>query len=163
MGRSFWLEGRVAESMPWLEGATELSPSYAQGHYAQAWAAAMIGHSEAAHASIDLALTLSPLDPFVYAMRGTKALAFLVGGDFNEAVPWIEAAAGTPGAHPVVGLVAAACHGLCGHQGAAQDWVYRMRERNSGVSLNYFFKSIPFTDPELRKRIEHSLRAAGLE
>ena len=162
MGRSYWLEGRVAESVPWLEGATEISPSYAQGHYSQAFAAAMLGSSATAHASVDLAMALSPLDPFLYAMRGTKALAFLAEDDPTEALPWIDSAAGTPGAHPVVGLVAAACHGICGDEAAAQAWVSRMRSRNPGITLAYFFNSMPFADPELRARIEHALVAAGV-
>ncbi len=163
MGRSYWLEARVAESLPWLEGATELSPSYAHGHYAQAWAAAMLGRTDAAHASVDLAMTLSPLDPFLYAMRGTKALAYLAGDDANEAIPWIDAAAGTPGAHPVVGLVAAACHGLGGDPDAARAWVGRMRVRDPGVSLAYFFAAVPFESPDLRARIARALEAAGLD
>ena len=162
MGRSYWLEGLVAESLPWLEGATELSPSYAQGHYSQAWASAMLGRSKAAHASVDLAMALSPLDPFLYAMRGTKALAYLAEGDPESAVPWIDAAAGTPGAHPVVGLVAAACHGLSGDAEAARAWVTRMRERNPGVSQAYFFNSMPFSDAVLRDEIGRTLGAAGL-
>jgi len=162
MGRSYWLEDRVAESLPWLEGATEVSPNFAQGHYSQAWAAAMLGRSTAAHASVDLAMALSPLDPFLYAMRGTKALAYLIDDSPGEAVPWIEAAAGTPGAHPVVGLVAAACRGLAGDPAAARAWVARMRERNPGVSLAYLFRSVPFSDPDLRDRIGQVLKIAGL-
>ncbi|MCB2136425.1 MAG: winged helix-turn-helix domain-containing protein [Rhodobacteraceae bacterium] len=163
MGRSYWLDGQVAESLPWLEGATELSPNYAQAHYSQAWAAAMLGRSKVAHASVELAMALSPLDPFLYAMRGTKALAYLTEDAPQEAVPWIELAAGTPGAHPVVGLVAAACRGLSGEPDAACTWVARMRERNPGVSCAYFFRSIPFSDPGLRDRLGHALRVAGLQ
>lgn len=163
MGRSFWLDGQVAASIPWLEGATELSPNYAQAHYSQAWAAAMLGRSQAAHASVDLAMTLSPLDPFLYAMRGTKALAYLAEGAPAEAVPWIELAAGTPGAHPVVGLVAAACRGLSGDLAAARLWVARMRERNPGISCAYFFRSIPLSDQDLCVRINNTLKIAGLQ
>ena len=162
MGRSYWLEGRIADSLPWLEGTTEISPNYAQGHYAQAWAAAMLGRSAMAHASVDLAMALSPLDPFLYAMRGTKALAYLADGDAKNALPWIDAAAGTPGAHPVVGLVAAACHGLDGDLATARLWVTRMRDRNPGLSLAGFFRSIPYSDPVLRDNIASTLRAAGL-
>ena len=162
MGRSYWLEGRVADSLPWLEGATELSPNYAHGHYSQAWAAAMLGRSAMAHAGADLAMKLSPLDPLLYALRGTKALAYLAEDDPAKAVPWIESAAGTPGAHPVVGLVAAACHGLNNDKTTAQKWVSRIRNHNPGVSLGYFFSSIPFSDADLRERIGRTLSAAGL-
>jgi TolB-like protein len=162
MGRAHWLESRVAESLPWLEGATELSPSYAHGHYSIAWAAAMLGRAAAAHAGADMAIALSPLDPFLYAMHGTKALAFLAEGRPVEAVPWIDAAAGTPGAHPVVGLVAAACHGLAGDKAAAVQKVTRMRERNPGISLPFFFRSMPFAESDLRESIGRTLAAAGL-
>lgn len=162
MGRSYWLEGRVSDSLPWLEGATELSPNYAHGHYSQAWAAAMLGRSSMAHASVDLAMKLSPLDPMLYAMRGTKALAYLTEGKPEKAIPWIEAAAGTPGAHPVVGLVAAACYGLADDKATAQMWVSRVRDRNPDVYLAYLFNSIPFSDSDLREGINRALRAADL-
>lgn len=162
MGRSYWLEGHIAESLPWLEGSTEISPNYAQGHYAQAWAAALLGRTAIAHASVDLAMMLSPLDPLLYAMRGTKALAYLAEGDPESAIPWIDAAAGTPGAHTVVGLVAAACHGLAGDIPAARQWVLRMRDRNPGLSLAFLFGSVPFSDSGLRERIGRTLEVAGL-
>lgn len=162
MGRSYWLEGRVADSLPWIQGATELSPSYAQGHYSQAWAAAMLGRPEPARASVDVAMALSPLDPFLYAMKGTKALSYLAEGAPGKAIPWIEEAAGTPGAHPVVGLVAAACHALDGDAAAARTWIARIRRETPGVSREYFFRSIPFADPALRRTISRALGAAGL-
>lgn len=162
MGRSFWLEGRVAESEPWLKGATELSPNYAQGHYALAWADAMLGRGENARASIKRAISLSPVDPFLYAMKGTCALAYLVDGAPDKAIPWIESAAGTPGAHPVVGLVAAASNALGGDIKSARAWVSRMRATNPGISQDYFFRSIPFSDPDLRLEIAAALKKAGL-
>jgi TolB-like protein len=162
MGRSFWLEGQMTESLPWLEGATELSPSYAHGHYSIAFAAAMLGRAALAHEGADRAMALSPLDPLLYAMRGTKALAFLAEGAPDQAVPWIETAAGTPGAHPVVGLVAATCHGLAGAPKQAALWVARMKDRTPGLSRAFFFRSMPFTDIAFREQIANILSVAGL-
>ena len=162
MGRSYWLEGRVADSLPWLSGATELSPNYAHGHYSQSWAAAMLGKAEDARKSVDTAMSLSPLDPFLYAMRGTRALSFLAEGAPEKAIPWIEEATRTPGAHPVVGLVAAACHALNGDADAARTWVTRIVGRAPWITQEHFFRSMPFADPALRRTISRALATSGL-
>jgi hypothetical protein len=43
MGRTFWLEGDLEGSLAWLERATSISPSYAQGLYARAWTESLAG------------------------------------------------------------------------------------------------------------------------
>jgi TolB-like protein len=162
MGRVHWLEGRIADSKPWLEGATELLPNYAQAHYALAWADAMLGQGKTSRDSIDRAMLLSPVDPFLYAMRGTRALSYLAEGAPEKAIRWIESASGTPGAHPVVGLVAAASHALAGNDRAARTWVERMRAQDPSISQEYFFRSIPFSDLALRREIGAALTVSGL-
>ncbi len=37
MGRSFWLDGNLTESVEWFNQASSLSPSYAQAIYSRAW------------------------------------------------------------------------------------------------------------------------------
>jgi len=40
-GRAFWLTGKLDRSLSWLQRSTEISPNFAQGHYATAFASAM--------------------------------------------------------------------------------------------------------------------------
>lgn len=65
MGRSFWLEGDLENSLVWLDGATALSPNYAHGTYARAWAQTISGRGQEGLANVDTAFSLSPLDPLV--------------------------------------------------------------------------------------------------
>ena len=81
MGRSFWLEGDLDTSLAWLERATAISPSYAQGIYARAWTHALSGRGGAGKEDADSAMALSPLDPLHYAMAATRALSHIVGGE----------------------------------------------------------------------------------
>src|SRR5688572_25706205 len=78
MGRSYWLEGDLDTSLSWLERATDISPSFAQGIYARAWTEAMAGHGVKSKEHVDLAMRLSPLDPLNYAMVATRGFAHLI-------------------------------------------------------------------------------------
>ena len=162
LGRSYWLEGDIEASLRWLDQATALRPNFAQGYYARAWADTMLGRGAEGRANVDAAMALSPLDPFLYAMKGTKALSYLVEDKPLAAIPWIEEAARTPGAHPVVGLVAAATHALSGDMVSASRWIKRVADRNPHVSRDYFFRSIPFADQTLRQRVSGALGKCGL-
>ena len=54
-----------------------------------------------------LAMTLSPLDPFRYAMLGTQTMSFINDENFETAAEWGLRAAQAPGAHYLMGMVAA--------------------------------------------------------
>jgi tetratricopeptide (TPR) repeat protein len=162
LGRAHWLEGDVEGSLGWLERSCTLSPSYAQGVYARAWAETMLGRSSSGRTGVDSAIELSPLDPFLFAMRGTRALSYIVEGRTAEAVFWIDEAARTPGANAIVNLVAAVAHAMNGDVGAASEWVKRARARNPDVSTARFFNAIPFADTQLRSRVAAALSASGL-
>jgi TolB-like protein len=162
LGRSFWLSGDIEASLGWFDRARTLSPSYAQGVYARAWAATMLGRPEEARGDLEVATLLSPLDPFLYAMKGTRALSYLLEDRVAEALPWIEDAARTPGANAIVHLVAAATHEMSGDKIAAAGWVSRARLRNPDLSLAGFFQALPFANAALRARLAAALGRHGL-
>ena len=162
LGRSYWLEGDIEKSLGWLDRATVLSPNYAQGFYARAWADAMLGRAGEARTNVDVAMALSPLDPFLYAMKGTRALSYLVEGKPAEAVFWIDEAVRTPGAHTIVNLVAAVAHTLNDDSAGASRWVRQARSRNPDLTQDRFFKAIPFVDADLRRRVSAALAKNGI-
>jgi tetratricopeptide (TPR) repeat protein len=162
LGRSYWLDGEIERSLGYLDRATVLSPNYAQGFYARAFADTMLGRAKDARASLDVAMALSPLDPFLYAMKGTRALSYLVEGRPDEAVFWIDEAARTPGAHAVVNLVAAAAHSLVGDRSGAEHWVRQAQSRNPEIDQERFFRAMPFADPAVRKKIAQALASNGV-
>lgn len=162
MGRSFWLTGDLEASLPWLERATAVSPSYAQAIYARAWTHALSGRGVAGRADADTAMALSPLDPLYYAMAGTRAMAHLVCGEDEPAAAWAERAARSPGAHVLIAAIAVAAHALHGDRERAGAWAANVRDRRPSLTSADFFRAFPFADPAVRRRIATALAAFGL-
>lgn len=159
MGRSFWLEGEPDAGIAWLERATAISPSYAQGIYARAWTHALSGRGAAGKADADMAMALSPLDPLYYAMAGTRALAHIVCGEAPDAAVWAERAARSPGAHVLIAVIAVAAHAQNGNRERAAAWAANVRERSPALTTADFFRSFPFADPKVRQRVAKALAA----
>jgi TolB-like protein len=161
MGRSFWLEGRLENSLGWLERATLLSPNYAQGVYATAWARTLLGDGATGQAEADRAMALSPIDPLHYAMLATRALGHLVLGETAEAAHWAERAARAPGAHVLIAMIAAAAHALNGDAARAGRWAAEARRTGAGLSQADFFRSFPFEPGPARARLSDALVRLG--
>jgi TolB-like protein len=161
LGRSYWLQQDIDGAMPWLERATELSPNYAQGLYSRALMDSLSGRSTVALATADQAIGLSPLDPLLYAMRATKALARIADGDLAEAARWAEVAARTPRAHVIIAMIAAASHALADDPAAARRWAAAVRRARPDADRSQFFDALPVQDPATRRRLIRGLAACG--
>ena len=161
MGRSHWLKQELDEALPWLERATAISPSYAQGLYSRGIMDTLSGRSAAGFRAAGLAIDLSPLDPLLYAMRATKALSHIVDGDYADAAGWAEAAARTPGAHVIIAMIAAASHTLAEQEVEARHWTEVVRRTRPDADRGYFFECIPFRHPESRARVAAALARRG--
>ncbi len=161
LGRSLWLAGDLAASLVWLERATALAPSYAQGLYARGWTETLAGEPLVGRASVDLAYALSPLDPLAYAMLGTRALSHVALGEHADAARYGERAARAPGAHPLIAMIAALSHALAGDAEAAARWVQIVGERRPDLGGEDFLRAFPFSDPALRRRVATTLRGLG--
>lgn len=154
MGRTFWLEGDLDGSLGWLDRATTISPSYAQGMYAQAWTDTLSGRGHEGLINASTAMSLSPLDPFLYAMLGTHALAYILQGEEAKAAAFAEKAARAPGAHVMIAVIA---HSLSGNRDAAASWAENVRARRPDVTSQDFFQSFPFRDEDVRSRMAKAL------
>ncbi|WP_418292003.1 transcriptional regulator [Methylobacterium durans] len=161
LGRAFWLSGEVDRSLPWLERSTELSPSYAHGFYARAWADTVAERDRDGCENVDAAIALSPLDPFLYAMLATRALACLITGDAEQAAAWADKAARSPGAHVMISLIAVIAHTLNGDPQRAAIWLADVIGRRGDVTQAHFFASFPFRDGAVRRRIAKALADNG--
>ena len=155
LGRAHWLEGEMFESLGWLDRATALSPSYAQCVYARGFADTMLGNTQAARPNLRRAIELSPLDPFLFAMKGTLGITYLVERQYADALAWLDQAGRTPGSPPVVALVTAAAHALNGEDADARFWIARARQQNPEISIEHFRKATPMADAELQ---DHMIR-----
>jgi tetratricopeptide (TPR) repeat protein len=161
MGRTYWLEGELETSLGWLERATDISPNYAQGIYARAWAETMAGRAPEARQQIDLAMRLSPLDPLHYAMLATRGLTHLLRGEDAEATRWVERGAHSPGAHVLIAMIAAAAHSLSGDTKRATFWATNARERDATLTRAAFFRAFPIKSDAMRTRLERTLELLG--
>jgi DNA-binding SARP family transcriptional activator len=112
MGRALWLRGRPDESVHELERAVELSPNFALGHYFLSFVHCQSGDPGAALSASDRSRNLSPFDPLLFGMLGTRAMALVRLGQFEEAAEWALKAAARPNAHPIILAIAAHCLGL---------------------------------------------------
>ncbi len=162
MGRSFWLDGQVRDSLEWLDQATAISPSYAQGVYAKAWAKTLLGEVDDGESDARLALRLSPLDPLRYAMLATRALGLVMRGNYEEAALLGERAARTPGAHKHIALIAAIAASLDGQMEKAAEWVARAKRSDPGLTAQDFLKSFPFARSPASETIERALASMPL-
>lgn len=159
MGRTHWLSGDLEGALPWLERATALSPSYAQGIYARAWTETLAGQALVGRGHVDIAMRLSPLDPLHYGMLGTRAFSHLVLGEDADAAYWAERAARAPGAHVLIAMIACAAQALAGNEAASRAWAANVRERNPALTRGDFFRSFPMKSEGARARVSGALAA----
>lgn len=161
MGRTYWLEGDLETSLGWLERATDISPHYAQGIYARAWTEALSGKAIDGRTNVDLAMRLSPLDPLHYAMLATRALTHMAANEDAQAAHWAERGARSPGAHVLIGVIAAAAHTLAGDTGRAAFWADNVRQRNATLTREVFFRSFPMKSDPMRAQMDRALSQLG--
>jgi TolB-like protein len=161
MGRVFWIEDEIAGATSWLDRAVSLSPNFAQGFYARAWTDAISGDGRSGADDVDLALSLSPLDPFRYAMLGVRAFTYMQRGEDKEAARWAEESARAPGAHVLIAAIALAANALAGDRDRAGRWAANVRDRKPDLTQADFFRAFPFENPELRRRISNALTQFG--
>ena len=145
MGRALWLRGRRVESLTELETAVDLSPNFALGHYMLAFVNATSGDPRAAIDSSDHSRHLSPFDPLLFGMLGTRAMALLRLGQFDEAANWAIKAAARPNAHAYILTIAALCLALAGRIDEAMTFTAQVHKALPGHRLADFFSAFRFS------------------
>ena len=161
MGRAFWLQGDLEGSLSWLDRSTSLSPNYAQGFYARAWADTISGRDLDGTENVNAAMALSPLDPFRYAMLATRALICLAHGETADGADWADKAACSPGAHVLIAMIAVIGHALNGDARQAALWAEKARSQRGDLSRAHFFASFPFKEGQFRHCMERALSDNG--
>ena len=106
-------------------------------------------------------MRLSPLDPLHYAMLATRAFTHMVLGEDAEAAQWAERGARSPGAHVLIAMIAAAAHELAGDKNRAAFWAANVRERNSSLTRESFFRAFPMKVVAMRTRVDRALAGMG--
>src|SRR5690606_12288958 len=96
MGRALWLRNSQDQAVEELQRAVDLSPNFALGHYALSFVLSQSGDPGAAIVAADHSRSLSPFDPLLFGMLGTRAMAHVRMGQFEEAAEWAVKAAARP-------------------------------------------------------------------
>jgi tetratricopeptide (TPR) repeat protein len=98
MGRALWLRREHDGAVGALDQSVRLSPNYALAHYALAFVHCQTGDPARAIDAADTANRLSPLDPMLFAMHGTRTFALLRLGKVQEAADFAIRAGQQPNA-----------------------------------------------------------------
>jgi len=145
MGRALWLKGSHDEAVGELQQTVNISPNFALGHYALAFVHSQSGDPRAAIEAADHSRLLSPFDPLLFGMLGSKAMAHVRLGQFDEAAAWSAKAAMQPNAHILILAIAAFCHVLAGRIEEARTYAEAIRRAQPRFGVEEYLNAFQFS------------------
>jgi TolB-like protein/DNA-binding SARP family transcriptional activator len=145
MGRALWLKGSHDEAVGELQQTVNLSPNFALGHYTLAFVHSQSGDPRAAIEAADYSRLLSPFDPLLFGMLGSKAMAHVRLGQFDEAATWSVKAAMQPNAHILILAIAAFCHVLAGRIEEARTYAEAIRRAQPRFGVEEYLNAFQFS------------------
>lgn len=160
-GRALWLLGQHDESVIELSQAVDLSPNFALGHYALAFVQSQTGDPQAAIAASDHSRRLSPYDPLLFGMLGSRAMALVRLGRYEEAAMAGVQAAGRPNAHPHIYAMAACTLALAGRLEEARRHAAIVCQAVPGYDVEDLLKAFHF-DAQGEARFREGAKRAGM-
>jgi tetratricopeptide (TPR) repeat protein len=146
MGRAMWLRSQHDQSVAELEVAVDLSPNYAVGYYSLAFVRSQAGSAQAAIDASDHSRDLSPFDPLLFAMFGTRAMALVRLGRFEEAAEWGAKAIARPNPHPHVMAIGAYALALAGRVDEARICAAGIRKVLPNYKIDDFSRAFRFDE-----------------
>jgi DNA-binding SARP family transcriptional activator len=162
MGRAMWLRGAHDQSIKELERAVDLSPNFASAHYTLAFVHSQAGDPDAAISFSDHSRQLSPFDPLLFAMLGTRAMALMRLGRYEEAAEWAMKSAARPNAHQHIMAIAAFTLGLAGRLDDANTYKAKILERVPTYAMADFLASFRLS-PDVETLIKQAGRRVGIK
>jgi DNA-binding SARP family transcriptional activator/Flp pilus assembly protein TadD len=160
MGRALWLRGRQDQSVVELENAIELSPNFALGHYTLAFVHSMTGDPRAAIKFSDHSRHLSPFDPLLFGMLGTRAMALVRLGQFEGAADWAVKAAARPNAHAHILGIAAYSLALAGRRDEARAYMATIHKHLPRYRVDDFLAAMQL-EPEGAALVREGAKRIG--
>lgn len=162
LGRAMWLQTRQQEAFRELQSAIDLSPNFAMGHYTLAWFHCQTGDPQAAIAGADHARALSPMDPLLFAMLASRALALLRLGRYEEAADWGVRSAARPNAHVHIRAIAMFCLALAGRMPEAKAVAAGIAQSHGAYRLEDFLLAFRL-GPESELLLRNAASVIGLQ
>src|SRR5262249_2309280 len=123
----FVVSGAFNDGAALVDRAIELNPNFAGAWLAKAWVKVYRSDPAAVECAAR-AMRLSPHDPYMYDMQTVTALAHFFAGNYEDALPWAEAAVRSqPTFAPALRILAASSV-MIGHHEQAKKAMASMRE-----------------------------------
>ena len=162
LGRALTLVRRHNSAVFELRKAIELNPSFAQAHSALAMALATGGHPEEALPHIELAMRLSPQDPYFGQFLVRRAEACLFSGRVVEAVEAAERSLREPNIQWSRWAILAAAQAHLGRLEEARRSIEALRILRPEIDLAFTRDYWPIADANALEYLLDGLRKAGL-
>jgi TolB-like protein/DNA-binding CsgD family transcriptional regulator len=162
MGRALWLRGSDDQPNAELETSVELSPNFAFGHYTLAFVKSQSGDAREAIGSADHSRYLSPFDPLLFGMLGSRAMALFRLGAYDEAADWAIRAAARPNAHVHIHAIAAYCLAIAGRLREARQFATTIRRSVPAYHVDHFLKAFRFSR-DAQARFRKAATLVGLD
>jgi adenylate cyclase len=162
LGRALTLVRRHDSAVFELRKAIELNPSFAQAHYALAMALATGGHPGDALPHIELAMRLSPQDPYFGQFLVRRAEAYLFLGRLEEAVEAAELSLREPNIQWSRWAILAAAQAHLGRLEEARRSIAALLTLRPGIDLAFARDYWPIADTTALEYLLEGLRKAGL-
>lgn len=144
MGRALWLRGADDRATEALETSVALSPHFALGHYSLAFVQSQTGDARRAIAAAEISRGLSPFDPLLFGMLGSRAMALFRLGAADEAADCAVDAASRPNAHVHIHAIAAHCLAVAGRVDEGRAFAARIRAAVPDYGVDRFFAAFRF-------------------
>jgi DNA-binding SARP family transcriptional activator/TolB-like protein len=162
MGRALWLRGSYDQTLRELETSVDLSPNFAMGHYTLGFVHSQAGDPETAIAAADQSRRLSPYDPLLFGMLGSRAMALIRLGRFEEAAAAGVTAASRPNAHAHIAGIAALALSFAGRLDEARDTLANIRIALPGYAMSHFLSAMQL-GPDDQALFREAARRIGMD
>jgi adenylate cyclase len=144
------------------ERALALNPNSAQALTLRGWALATSGHTVEAIEILRQAIRLSPFDPESFFTMSAMGCAYLMAGDYEEALDWTRRALRErPTFGPALRFHAASLAEL-GRLNESREIIARLLRLEPNLTLAVLRDRVPIGDPRLMASYLEALRKAGL-
>ncbi|MEP7140202.1 MAG: hypothetical protein ABI745_11285 [Caldimonas sp.] len=161
-GRALFLARSHDRALQSVGRSLHLNPNFAQGHYALGFIRAHADAPGDALPELAAAERLSPLDPLLFAVEGSRAISMAIEGRYEEAAAWAVRATCEPNAHFHMAAIAAACLALADRAAEARSFAQRACRAHPGYSIGVFERSFPHKVAAHAARIADAMRSAGI-
>jgi Flp pilus assembly protein TadD len=157
-----WLRGSFEQTVRELETSVDLSPNFALGHYTLGFVHSQAGDPEIAIAASDQSRRLSPYDPLLFGMLGSRAMALIRQGRFEEAAVCGMNAASRPNAHAHIAALATLALSSAGRLDEARDYLASIRTTLPGYGVGHFLSAMQL-GPDDKALFRKAARRIGMD